>query len=83
MIAIASGYPGVVTSHRACAFRRGEHAASTRRRQRAAREYDWDPLVEKIAHTIAQRLGIQHPASGRLGAEEVLTGSLSLEPSEP
>ena len=75
VIAIASGYSEwsqaiehALSEEENTPLRRGE-------RQRAAREYDWDPLVEKIAHTIAQRLGIQHPASGRLGAEEVLTGS--------
>ena len=44
-------------------------------RQRTAREYDWDPLVEKIARTIAARLGIQGSPSGLAGAEQVLTRS--------
>ena len=54
-----------------------EENAPARReeRQRAAREYDWDPLVEKIARNIAGRLGIQDPASGVVGAERVLTQS--------
>jgi glycosyltransferase involved in cell wall biosynthesis len=44
-------------------------------RQRAASEYDWDPLVEKIARTIAERLGMQPPAPGMLGPEQVLSRS--------
>ena len=44
-------------------------------RQRVAREYDWDPLVEKIACTIAARVGIQGSPSGVAGAEQVLTRS--------
>lgn len=44
-------------------------------RQRAAREYDWDPLVEKIARTIADRLGMELPGSRVWGAEQALTGS--------
>jgi len=54
-----------------------EENAPARRaeRQRAAREYDWDPLVEKIARNIAGRLGLEDlPASG-VGAERVLTQS--------
>ncbi|HYM06175.1 MAG TPA: hypothetical protein VEU11_06405, partial [Terriglobales bacterium] len=54
-----------------------EENAPARRaeRQRAAREYDWDPLVEKIARNIAGRLGLEDlPASG-VGADRVLTQS--------
>jgi glycosyltransferase involved in cell wall biosynthesis len=44
-------------------------------RQRAARDYDWDPLVEKIARTIVDHLGIAVPPSPTPSAEQVLTRS--------
>jgi glycosyltransferase involved in cell wall biosynthesis len=58
------------------ALSKEENAAHRRaERQRTAREYDWDALVEKIARMIADRLGLQPPASGIPRAEQVLTGS--------
>jgi glycosyltransferase involved in cell wall biosynthesis len=58
------------------ALSEGENAPHRRaERQRAAREYDWDSLVEKIARIIADRLGLQLPVSGVPGAEQVLTRS--------
>jgi glycosyltransferase involved in cell wall biosynthesis len=44
-------------------------------RQGAAREYDWDPLVEKIARTITDHLGLQLPGSATPSTEQVLTRS--------
>jgi glycosyltransferase involved in cell wall biosynthesis len=56
-----------------CALSEEQNTPHRRRqRQRVAREYDWDPLVERMARTIAERLGMQVPASGRLGAKQLL-----------
>jgi glycosyltransferase involved in cell wall biosynthesis len=43
-------------------------------RQRAAHDYDWDPLVDRMARIIAGRLGLQVPASGP-EAEHILASS--------
>jgi len=47
-----------------------ENTAERRaQRQRVARTYDWDGLVENIAATIGDWLGVHFPAGGRLQPE--------------